>query len=290
MGIPVALSLGRQHRAPVVYDARDIYLEARTMARSRGVVRWALATAERRWARRAARVITVNEAYADQLARRLGVPRPLVVMNCSARYDPPTPRERRFHELLGLDPDTVVVLYHGGLFPERGIEQLMTAILDVPAVVLVLMGYGVLEPQLRARAEEPRYAGRVRIVPPVAPEDLHAWIACADIAAMAIQPSTLNHRLTTPNKLFEAMAAGVPVVASDLPGMARIVAETRCGLLCDGTDPKAIAAVLRELAADPDRRRAMGERGSSAARETYNWDRQAERLLDEYARLTGTSW
>ena len=62
---------------------------------------------------------------------------------------------------------------------------------------------------------------------------------------MPIQPTTLNHRLTTPNKLFEAMAAGVPVVASDLPGMAAIVRETGCGLLVDPTDPAAMAAADR---------------------------------------------
>src|SRR5438128_690851 len=71
---------------------------------------------------------------------------------------------------------------------------------------------------------------RIHVLPAVAPADLHDWVASADVVAMPIQPSTLNHRLTTPNKLFEAMAAGVPVVASDLPGMATIVTETGCGV------------------------------------------------------------
>ena len=54
---------------------------------------------------------------------------------------------------------------------------------------------------------------------------------------MAIQPTTLNHRYTTPQKLFESMAAGVPVVASDLPGMASIVRATGAGILCNPTSP-----------------------------------------------------
>ncbi len=126
MGIPVALDLGRRHNAKVVYDARDIYLEARNLARMRGPARWLLARAERGWAHRSDRVITVNQAYAEVMAERFGVPLPLVVMNCSYRFDPPVPRERRFHEALGLAPDQRVVLYHGGLFPHRGIEELMT--------------------------------------------------------------------------------------------------------------------------------------------------------------------
>ena len=291
MGIPVALRLGRRQRAPVVYDARDIYLEARNLARMRGPARWLLAAAERRWAHRSARVITVNDAYADVMAERLRVLRPLVVMNCSDRYDPPDPPVRRFHDRLGLDPIRAVVLYHGGLFPHRGIEELIAAIALVPDAALVLMGYGALAAELPARIAASPAADRIHVLPAVPPEELHDWVAAADVAAMPIQPSTLNHRLTTPNKLFEAMTAGVPIVASDLPGMASIVTATGCGVLCDPTDPDSIAAAIRRiLDASPDERRAFAANGREAARTTYNWAAQVARLFDEYGRLTGRPW
>jgi glycosyltransferase involved in cell wall biosynthesis len=291
MGIPVALGLGRRHRATVVYDARDIYLEARNLARMRGPARWLLAAAERRWAHRSARVITVNDAYADVLEGRLRIRRPLVVMNCSDRYDPPDPPVRRFHDRLGLGPDRFVVLYHGGLFPFRGIEQLIEAMDALPEADLVLMGYGALEAELPARIAASPAGARIHVLPAVPPADLHDWVAAADVAAMPIQPSTLNHRLTTPNKLFEAMTAGVPVVASDLPGMASIVTETRCGVLCDPTDPASIAAAIRQiLDASPGDRRAYGARGRSAVAARYNWAAQAAGLFAEYGRLTGRPW
>jgi glycosyltransferase involved in cell wall biosynthesis len=108
---------------------------------------------------------------------------------------------------------------------------------------------------------------------------------------MPIQPSTLNHRLTTPNKLFEAMAAGVPVVASDLPGMAAIVRETGCGRLVDPTDPAAIAAAIRAiLDAPPAERRALRDRALAAAHGPYSWERQMGLLVEEYGRLTGRPW
>ena len=109
---------------------------------------------------------------------------------------------------------------------------------------------------------------------------------------MPIQPTTLNHRLTTPNKLFEAMAAGVPVVASDLPGMAGIVRETGCGVLCDPTDPAAIADgdPLDPRRARTPERAAYRERALAAARGEYNWEAQVEVLLAEYGRLTGRPW
>jgi glycosyltransferase involved in cell wall biosynthesis len=290
MGIPVALDLAHVHKAVAIYDARDIYLDARNLARMKGPARWLIAHGERGWARRSGRVVTVNKGYAAVMASRWGV-EPLVVMNCSYRFSPPEPRERRFHDALDLPADRRVVLYHGGLFPNRGIEQLMDAIKGIDNATLVLMGYGVLESELRERATSVDLLERVRFLPAVAPDDLHPWIACADVVAMPIQASSLNHRLTTPNKLFEAMATGVPVVASDLPGMAAIVRETGCGVLVDPADRESIAAGIRRiLDAPPAERAEFGRRALAAAHETYNWESQAAILLEEYGRQTGRPW
>ncbi len=290
MGIPVALGLGRRRRVPVVYDARDIYVDAGNLAGLPGPARALVARLERSWARQADRVVTVNTGYADVMAERWGIEAPAVVMNCPDPIPRPEPRPRRFHELLGLAPDVPVVLYHGGFSPDRGIEQLLEAIEALPQAHLVLMGYGVLEPLLRARAAA-RPDGRIHVLAAVPPEDLLDWVASADVAAMPIQPTTLNHRLTTPNKLFEALAAGVPIVASDLPGMARILRETGAGVLCDPTRPEAVAAAIRAILELPEEeRRAMGDRGRRAAEERYHWTAQLAVLLAEYGRLTGRPW
>ena len=292
MGIPIGLDLGRRDRAAVVYDARDIYVDAANVARLPGPARRLFAAVERRWARRANRVTTVNEPYADVMEQRFGVPRPLVVMNCSYRRDPPAVSLRLFHERLNLAPATPVVLYQGGFSRDRGIEQLVEAVPSFPdGTVLVLLGYGLLQAELERRAAEPGLAGRMFVLPAVAPTELLDWVGSADVVAMPIQPSTLNHRLTTPNKLFEAMAAGVPVVASDLPGMAGIVRETGCGLLCDPTSPAAIATAIRSILEAPDSERAAyRERALAAAHGRYSWESQVEILFAEYGRLTGRPW
>jgi glycosyltransferase involved in cell wall biosynthesis len=289
--LPVGLALGRRDAARVVYDAADIYMEAGQLADLRGPGRWILARGERRGARAADRVVTANDAYADVMAERWGVERPLVVMNCSYRFTRPVETPRRFHELLGLVPDDHVVLYHGNLYPERGIEQLIEAIPDVPSAVLVLMGSGPLEAASRSAATRSPAAERIRFVAPVPPEALLDWVASADVVAMPIQGSSLNHRLTTPQKLFEAMSVGVPVLASDLPGMAAIVRETGCGVLVDPTDVRALARAIAELVDAPAPvRAAYRARGLAAASEKYNWERQLDGLLDEYTRLTARRW
>ena len=105
---------------------------------------------------------------------------------------------------------------------------------------------------------------------------------------MAIQPTSTNHRFTTPQKLFESIAAGVPVVASDLPGMADVVRSSGTGVLCDPTDPASIAAGIREvLAATPEEAAERRARILAVARERYTWERQAEVLLAVYRSLIG---
>ena len=291
MGIGVALALGRRHGGRVIYDSRDIYMVAANLAKLRGPAKWLLTRAEKRWAQAADRVLTVNVPYAEELARRFDVPMPLVVMNCSYRFTPPEPRERRFHDALGLAPETRVVLYQGGFSPERGIEELVQAIHQVPNAVLVCMGYGVLEPKLREWAASPEHAGKVFVLPAVDPTEVIPWVACADIVGALFQPTTLNHRLSTPNKFLEAMAAGVPTVVSDDPGMAPIARETGCGIPVDPLDVDAIAAAIRTiLDASEDGRRAWRERALAAAHATYNWEMQVQGLLAEYGRLTGKPW
>ena len=290
MGIPAALAVGRRDGAPVVYDALDLYTDAGRLATLPRPLRAAVGWVERRLARRATAILSANEPYAEIQAMRFGR-RPVVVYNGALRQTPAAADHGRFQRALGLPLDRRIVLYHGGFSPHRGIEQLIDAIGDVPGAVLVCMGYGTMADALAMRIADAGLGERVRIMPAVPPEELLDWVAAADVAAMLIQPSTLNHRLTTPNKLFEAMAAGVPVLASDLPGMASVVRATGCGLLVDPADPVAIAARLREMLDAPaETRAAWSASGRAAAAGPYGWDRGFETLLAVYAGCTGRPW
>jgi glycosyltransferase involved in cell wall biosynthesis len=285
VALPVALHLRRRGGGRVVYDARDIDVESGRFARLPTAWRRLLARRERRWAQAADAVVTVSEPYASVLRGRLGV-EPVIVMNCQPRWAPPEPRTALFHERLGLAPGTPVVLYLGQVVAHRGLEQLFEAIGRVERVALVVVGFGDEWEAYRHEAAALPHADRVHLLPGLEPERILDWTAAADVSAMPVQPSTLNHRLNTPTKLFDAMAAGTPVVASDLPGMAPIVRETGCGVLCDPTDPADIARALREILDAPaERRTALRQACLSAAGGTYSWERQSEALLGLYRRL-----
>ncbi len=285
--LPVALRLRSRLGGRVVYDSRDVHVESARFARLPGPWRRLLARSERRWARSADAVLTVSRPYAELLEGMLGL-KPTVVMNGPLPWTPPQPPERRFHDRLGLPPETRVVLQLGAVEPDRGIEGLIEAMAFVDRTALVILGDGTRKAACEALAARVAHRDRIHFLPAAPPEELAALNASADVNVMPIQPTTLNHRFTTPTRLFDAMGAGTPVVASDLPGMAGIVRATGMGVLCDQGSPTDIARAIREvLDAPPERRAAFRAAALAAARGEYSWDRQLSRLIEVHDRLAG---
>lgn len=286
--LPALARFRARHGGRTIYDSRDIYLHARSFDRSPRLIRAAFRWLERRWARRVDAVITVNDAYAAILARTLGRQIAAVVRNCPPRYEPPSPSPDLIRKRLGLPPSTAIVLHQGNLQTDRGIEEGMSAILEVTGAAFVILGFGALHDELAEATRRDPWRDRVFLIDAVPPSQLLDWTASADVLLMAIQPTSLNHRYTTPNKLWEALAAGVPVVASDLPGMAEVVRETGAGVVCDPTSPAAIAAAIRDILSRlPADRADLQRRALAAAHDRYNWEVQAGALLDLYRTLTG---
>ena len=95
-----------------------------------------------------------------------------------------------------------------------------------------------------------------------------------------------NYLRALPTKIFEYMAAGLPVITSDLPVAKEIVEQARCGLVIAHGDSQALTVALRQLAGNGAEARAMGSRGLAAASRLYNWEDDAARLVDLYERLS----
>ena len=294
--LPAAVAAQRRRPAPLIYDSHEIFVEAGLHARRPAYAKRAMRRMERRLAATADALITVSDELAAVLGPALDARRVIVVRNCAPRWTVPSPRPDRLRQALGLAAGTPLVLYHGALVPGRGLAELAAA-MGQPGLEqahLVYLGWGTSEPEVAALVAAPATAGRLHRLPPVPPDELLPWVASADVVAVTIQPDTLNHRLSTPNKLWEALAAGVPVLASDFPAMRHIVLDDPAGPLgavCDPTDPRAIAAALAGLLAlPPAERDALRARCHQAATERWNWETEFAVLLREYGELTGRPW
>jgi glycosyltransferase involved in cell wall biosynthesis len=272
----------------LVYDSHEIFLETGSAARLPGPLRRLLGSLERRLTRRAWALITVNEGYAGVLGRRLRPRRIVIVRNCAPRWTRPDPARSRLRIAAGVREDGRVALYHGMLARDRGIEQLAASLLapGVDNVHAVVLGFGDLRPELDRLAAEPTYGGRLHILDPVPPGELLDWVADADVDVIALQRSSLNHWLCTPNKLWESLMAGVPVVVSDFPGMRGIVLDGPTGPLgavCDPGDPASLAAAVRAIVdRPPGEVAALRERCRKAAADRWNWESEAARLAALY--------
>lgn len=290
-GLPAAVRAQAVNGGRVVYDSHESFMDSGSNVNR---PRWAKAVLrrfERRQASHAAALVTVNRSLGELLGVRLGLARVVVLYNCPARWAAPVERPDLLRQAAGLAPGTPIALYHGAFSPHRGLEELAEALLvpGMEAVHAVYLGYGGLEAALRAMAGDPRYGGRLHVLEAVAPDVLPAWVASADVGVMAIQASTLNHRLSSPNKLFESIATGLPVVVSDFIEMRRIVLEDPdgpLGAVCDPADPASVAAAIRSiLDLDPAEREALRARCLRAAHERWNWETESARLVALYESL-----
>jgi len=275
--LAAAARWGRRSETRLVYDSHELYLYLPRDRSRRGdrlyrLVRPIWFAVERRLARGADAVITVSEPVARCLAGWYGIPRPVVIRNCIDPV-PPAPAQKPY-------------LVHTGDLTNRGrcLDELVEAFAAVPeGVDLVFLGYGEARAALEVRAQTLGVENRVRFVPPVKPEAVAETISDAQAALVLLRPDSWHSRATLPNKLFEAVAAGLPVVASDKFAVRRMVESYRLGIICDATDPAAIAGAIRRIL-EPERQ-TEHRQAITEAQHRLNWRTEAERLAALYREL-----
>lgn len=280
--LPPAAAVARRRGVPLVYDSHELWRHRNRHGELRPLGRLVDAAVERRLVRRCDQVITVSDSIARWLEAAYRLPREVVVLRnvpLAARpADAPSLRA-----LAGL-PRERLLLYTGRVLPSRGLEEAIGALPLLPDDVhLVLLGYGDADilSRLRALASSHGVAGRLHLVGPVRPDQVPAVAAEAAAALVAVQPTCLSYRYALPNKLFEAVQAGVPVVASDLPDVRRVVLEHGLGELARLDDSAAVAAAVTRVLASQERYREAAVRAGLVLR----WEVEEGRLLDAYAQL-----
>jgi glycosyltransferase involved in cell wall biosynthesis len=275
-----ARKAGRAGR--VIYDVIDVQLDTQVYAHLPGIVRSVHGQRERRWIRAVDAVVTVNQPLADHLDRTWPVARPpTVLLNCQPRWDPPAVRPSHLRDATGIPPERTIVLFLGKLAEQKGLDEAAEAVLRLPDATFVLMGFGPWADRLRAVDHDPRFEGRHFTIPPVHPDDVPAWTASADVSIVAVPSNSLNQRLSTPNKFWESLTAGTPVVVGrELEVMAGILAADDLGASADPADPADLARALGSIVdRPPAERAAMRERCLRVTRERYNWETAVQPYL-----------
>ena len=289
--LPVVRSAARRLDGRFVYDVADYHTEAARLARMPWAVRETVRRRERGWARDGSAFLAVSDPIADLVSRRWGVPQPTVLLNCPPAWRPDETgpiASDLIREATGISADRPIVLYQGGFSVDRGVEELVAAASEVRLrrldAAVVFMGYGRLqgfiEEAVRAAPEQ------VYLLPAVRTDELMPWTASADVSFVGQPPRTLNQRMNLPNKLFESIMAGVPVVVSTGNEQCRLTSAEAIGSCVDIDDPAAIAAACADLLEASDAERlALRAHCREVALTKYTWDQNAAGLVEVYRRL-----
>lgn len=283
---PAAFVASRFRRGRLVYDGHELYGEEADQAGlpEGRLFTWLSAKAERFFVRRSDIVLTTNLSRAEVLRRRHGRESIEVLANVPARVHDVDPLDP------GFPPNGPVLLYQGGIYASRAFEEVVRALelLEDKAVQLVILGFGrdsAIE-RIRGWARDAGVAARVHFLPARPFDELVRTAASATIGIVPLRGDTLNRYLGDTNKLHEYLMAGLPVVASDLPELRRVVCEgePRVGELFDPSDPTSIAAAVRRVL-DPDLYRARRREARRLAMDRFNWEVEERKLLAAYATI-----
>lgn len=278
---PPAWLASRLRGACLVYDGHELYGDVGQSGVPGRLAARASAALERFLVRRSEVVVTTNRSRADVLAKRYGRQGIEVLANVPARVDDVDPLDP------GFPPDAQVVLYQGGIYAQRAFRETIQALRLIEEVHLVILGFGRQADieRIRSWARDEDVAERVHVLPPRPFDELVRTAAAATVGIVPIHADSLNHYLGDTNKLHEYLMAGLPVVASDLPEVRRVIAEGEppVGELFDPTSPTSIAAAIGRVL--DERYEARRREARRLALERFNWEIEERRLLAAYGRI-----
>lgn len=266
--LPAMAAAATAHQGKLVYDSRELYTDLDSSV-GRPWVRTIWGVVERRYIKKADLVITVTKAIATRLASHYQIEKPFVSHNVPELAN--VERSDRLRFELGISEHRRIVLYQGGLREGRGLPQLIRAVAEVDIAHLVLIGDGPLE--LEAKQLASVISDRASFLPFTLPDELRVLTASADLGVALIEPLTESLRLALPNKLFEYLMAGTPVLASTTPEIKHIVDMYDVGILSEPDDHDALVEALRTALTDETQRAQWRANAANVLRD-YSWERE----------------
>jgi len=255
--------LARRHGVPLVYDSHELWSGRVRMHRPTPVQSWLEGREEARLGALAVEVITVGDGVADALRRRYGWTHLTVIRNSFPRTTGGPPQA------------PTAAVYAGRLAPHRELETVARASqhLQIPVTLI-----GPSDETWLAGFD----AGKAKVQPPITADAVTTLLQSAGISLVTISDASPNQRLAMPNKVFQAVAAGVPVVATDVGELAQLVRSHNVGTLYRMGDAKDLARAIGEIISDYE----LWCVRVARAQDQLSWDADAARLVGLYQALS----
>jgi len=247
----------------------------------RPIAAWAIGRLEYMAVQRLAGVVAADEVIAERLGQLNS--RVLLVRNFPLLDEFPSELandEKRFR--------SGMIANLGGLTEERVIREVTTALSLIPAEVRVKMILGGVTYPATLRSELESMPGWQRVdYRGVVPRQKMLSILQQVAVAIVLYSCQPNNAHVRSNRLFEAMAAGLPVIVPDFPEWKKLIEDTGCGVAVNPHDPQSIASGIGFVVSHPEEAREMGKRGRRLFERQFNWRPEEMRLLEFYDRVAG---
>ncbi len=219
----------------------------------------------------------------EEISRRFGIPQeriPYWPNGVDAENFEVTSSKKEARKMLGFPPEALLALYAGQLFPWKGVDTFVESIASVKSPVHYLIVGGEDADRERLHARTPvSFKERVHFFPFQSREKVPLWLRAADVLVL---PNTgkmkVSTRYTSPMKLFEYMAAGKPIVASDIPSVREIVSEQEV-FFARPDDPASFAAAIDAALSQKEEAEARAQRARELVSE-YTWRKRAALILE----------
>lgn len=273
--LPIAVRLKRLTGARLVYDAHELESE---VFGAKGFRKSLARRMEEAMVPSVDAIITVSPSIREWYSEKFpGIP-VSVLRNIPERPDHPIAPQPLRREL-GVPDDALLLIFIGGLNAGKGIEQALEAF-EHESVRhhLLCLGRGPLKPLVEAASARCR---RIHYLPPVRPAELVDCVAGADVSVCLTLDSCLSRRFSLPNKLFESLVAGVPLIVSPLPELSRMVSEHNAGWVVE-TEGGRLRELLNKLTVQSVREK---ESGLADRVSHLHWENEARSLLNVYDSL-----
>jgi glycosyltransferase involved in cell wall biosynthesis len=265
---------------PLVYDSHE-YFTGVPEIQNRPFVKWVWRTIERSLFPGLKYVMTVSDSVTRQYESEYGV-EILTVRNCSRKTDNILPRSKAE---LGIPDNNLLLIMQGtGINIDRGSEELLEAVSRTENVSLMIVGSGDVIDLLKTRCGELNIGDRVKFIPVLKWDELIRYTKSADAGLSLDKNTNPNYLYSLPNKLFDYISSGIPLIVSDLPEVSAIVREAGCGLIIDSVTPEKISGAITRLKDYPSEREEFRKK-SAIASSTLNWETESAKLTEFYKKV-----
>jgi len=267
---------------PLVYDSHEYFTGVQEL-QNRPFIRWIWKIIEKSIFPKLKYVLTVSDSIARQYESEYGI-KPLTVRNCARNSGSIIPITRK---VIGVSADHLLLVLQGtGINVSRGGEELIDAISLTQKLTLLIIGSGDALDTLKSKVLEPTLGARVRFIDKLPWNEMMRYTKTADAGLSLDKSNNLNYTFSLPNKLFDYVSAGIPVIAGDLPEVSKIISENGCGLIIPEVTSEKISKALNELLDNPEKL-AYLRKNAAIASEKLNWETESEIVIKLYNEVLG---